>query len=351
MSTYVLSKEESHRINILKYISIILVVYIHSYVEEVNFADGTDTLFLPWWLLSLENLVSKVIAKCAVPMFFLISSILLFKTQRSYKKTITGKIRSLLIPYLIWNSFWIIVFILLQSLSFTAPFFSGSNITIMQSSVTEWLELYGIGPSLPYPHAYPLWFMRDLMVITPCFPFIGKIASKFSKPLLICSVVLLLAPINFPLKQAILWFCLGACIVNLQIHITVLDSIAMWKISLFYILCASITLIAEHSITYNLFIFVSLGYWARLSKCIFDCKISRNIFINLSEWTFIIYVAHELTLSSLKKVCLRILPTEPIWLLIEYLAIPIIVIAGCSIVGVVFKKTAPNLYSILTGAR
>lgn len=353
MNTYVLTKEESQRLNILKYISIILVVYLHSYATNVNFADGTNALSLPLWLLSLEELISQVIARCAVPMFFLISSILLFKIQRNYKKTISDKIRTLLIPYLIWNSFWILVFILLQSLSFTAPFFSGSNTPIMQSSITEWLKLYGIGfsDSIIYPQDYPLWFMRDLMIVTLCFPIIGKVANKFTMPLLIGSVVLLIIPVNFPLKQAILWFCLGACFVNLQIHMTILDGIAMWKISLFYVLCALVTLITKNTVIDNCFIFVGIIYLVRLSKYIFDIKKVKNIFIKLSEWTFIVYVAHELTLSSLKKVCIRLLPTEPMWLLSEYLFLPIIVIAGCSFLGVILKKVSPKAYSISTGAR
>lgn len=351
MRTYVLSKEESDRLNILKYISIIFVVYIHSYAINVNFSDETYNLQLPWWLLSLENFLSQVIARCAVPMFFLISSILLFKTERRYKKTIIRKVRTLLIPYLIWNSFWILVFILLQSLSFTAPFFSGSHTPIMQSSVSEWLALYGVGLSLPYPQDYPLWFMRDLMVVTLLFPIIGNIARKFPKSLLVFSIALLLVPIDFPLKQALLWFFVGACIVNLGIHITIFDGLVMWKFSLLYVSCAFFTLIVNYTIIDALFIFIGITYWIRVSKYIFDLQNTRSLFLKLSRWTFIIYAAHELTLTSLKKVCIKLLPAQPIWLLIEYLALPIVVIAGCSVVGYVFKKIAPNLYSISTGAR
>lgn len=351
MDTYVLSKEESDRFNILKYIAIIFVVYIHSYAIEVNFADGTNNLFLPQWLLLFENLISQTIARCGVPLFFLISSILLFKKQREYKATIKVKIRTLLLPYLIWNSFWIFVFILLQNLSFTSPYFSGSNTPILQCSFSECLELYGIGLNLPYPQDYPLWFMRDLMLITLCFPIINKVSNKFPKQLLVVSVVLLLVPVDFPLKQALLWFCLGACIVKLNIHITLLDGVAMWKFSLIYIFCALVTLMTDSGIIDVLFIFSGIIYWIRVSKSIFDCHRIRTFFLQLSKWTFMIYVAHELTLTSLKKICLRLLPTEPIWLLIEYIFIPVVVIIGCSIVSAVLKRIAPKIYSILTGAR
>ena len=92
LDTYTISKEESERINCMKFIAIVFVVYIHSYAVDVNFADGTKTLYLPKWLLLFEELISQTISRCGVPLFFLISSILLFKKQRNYTETIKGKI-------------------------------------------------------------------------------------------------------------------------------------------------------------------------------------------------------------------------------------------------------------------
>ena len=134
MNTYILTKEESDRFNILKIISIIFVVCIHSYAIVENFANGSNSMSVPEWLFFIEYLFSQVISRCAVPIFFLISSILLFKTQRDYKRTVKSKLKTLLIPYVIWNSFWIIVFILLQNMSFTARFFSGNSTPVLQKS-------------------------------------------------------------------------------------------------------------------------------------------------------------------------------------------------------------------------
>ena len=351
MNTYILSREESSRINILKYIAIIFVVYIHSYAMYVNFADGTNTFYLPWWLVFFENLVSQTIAQCGVPLFFLTSSILLFKKQRDYKATIQGKIKSLLIPYLIWNSFWIFIFVVLQNLNFSAPYFSGNNTPILDSSFSEWLALYGIGFRLPYPQDYPLWFMRDLMLVTLLFPVIEKIADRFPKLLFAGAVITLIIPADFPLKAAFLWFCIGACIVKLQIHMTLFDSISIWKLFLFYAICASIKMMVNWHIINVLFIYIGIVFWLRVSKSIYNCEKAKNIFLRLSTWTFMIYVAHELTLSSLKKICFRLLPTEPIWLLTEYLLLPIVVIIGCSIAGAILKRATPKLYSVATGAR
>ena len=119
---YIISDEEKDRIKIVKFIAIIFVVYIHSHATEVKFSDGINAFYLPVWLQVIEDGLSEVIARCGVPIFFLISSILLFRSERSYGATIKRKIKTLFVPYLIWNTFWIVVFIVIQSIPFTAVY-------------------------------------------------------------------------------------------------------------------------------------------------------------------------------------------------------------------------------------
>ena len=69
MSIYHLSKEESERVRIVKYIAIVMVVYFHSYTTGVNFLDGTSVLALPVWLQAIEKGLSQVIAGCNVQIF------------------------------------------------------------------------------------------------------------------------------------------------------------------------------------------------------------------------------------------------------------------------------------------
>lgn len=349
MKNYLLSEEESCRINIIKFIAIIFVVYIHSYAPEAYFADEASTLYLPDWLQLFEDCMSRTISMYSVPIFFLISSILLFKTQRNYGKTIKSKMKTLLVPYLIWNTFWIVVFIILQSLSFTSVYFSGSHTPILQCTLVEWLGLYGIGEL--YPQDYPLWFMRDMMVVVLLFPLIWKLVDKFPKASLIISVILLVIPVSVPFKTALLWFVVGACVIKLQIHIDKIDNVSMWKFSILYTICTLITLLTSISIVRNLYIFIGIAYWARVSKAIYNNVKLRNVFLALSKWTFMIYVFHEMTLSSVRKLCFRLFPTEPMWLFMEYVLIPVFIIAWCIVAGKIFKRLLPTIYRISMGER
>lgn len=66
---------------------------------------------------------------------------------------------------------------------------------------------------------------------------------------------------------------------------------------------------------------------------------------------FFVYVTHELTLSSLRKVLHKVLPTSALCLLLQYIFLPIIVIVGCIIIGAILKKLFPRLYGLVTGMR
>lgn len=346
---YHLTKEESDRIRIIKFIAIILIVYLHSYTAEVNFSDGTDTVYFPTWLWIFEEGMSQIVSRCGVPIFFLISAILFFKSDQSYSNVIRKKAKTLLLPYFIWNTFWIAVFIILQNLPFTTVYFSGNNTSILQCSLKQWFGLYGIGQE--YPHCYPLWFVRDLMVVTLLFPIIKATVNRRPQMMLGLGIILTIIPFGFYGKAALSWFIIGASMVKLQIHITSFDHISISKISVVYFGGIVISLLTDISILRNIFILVGIIFWIRLTKEIYHNENIRINLLRLSEYTFIIYVLHELTLSSVRKVCIRLLPTSPVWLFSEYVLIPVFVITGCMAAGIIFKKLIPGLYMLSTGGR
>lgn len=349
LSMYNLSKEESERIRIVKFIVIVLVIYHHSYTTGVEFSDGTSVLDLPGWLQAIQKGMSQVIAVCNVQIFFLLSAILLFRSQQRYGSVLKKKIRTLLLPYLIWNTFWVAVFVVLQGLPFTTAYFSGNYTPILQSSVKEWLGLYGIGRS--FPHCYPLWFVRDLMVVVLVFPAIKKVVNRFPRIMLFIGILLTVFPFSFYGKTALAWFLVGAAVVKMKIHMTVLDRISMTKISAVYLVGALVTFLLDAGAVRSVFILTGVLFWVRISREIYARESIRKGFLWLSQWTFMIYVLHELTLSSIRKVCLRLLPTSPGNLLLEYLLIPISVMTGCILTGMILKKCMPRLYLFVTGER
>lgn len=344
-----MTKEESDRIRIVKWIAIVMVVFLHAYTTEVSFADGINAAALPEWLLLLETGVSQIIARCGVPIFFLFSAVLLFRSEYSYREVIRKKIRTLLVPYLIWNTFWIAVFAVLQSLPFTAAYFSGSNTPILQCSLKEWFGLYGIG--MEYPQCYPLWFMRDLTAVMLIFPLIKRAADKYPKAMFGIGAAVWILPLSFWEKTALAWFLIGAAVVRMKYHLMFFDKYSMLKITGLYFGVAAVSLFWDHPVIRNISVLLGIVFLLRLSKEIYGRENLRRNFLRLSEWVFMIYVLHEMTLSSVRKLCFRLLPANPLFWFLEYLLIPIMVIVGCILAGMIFKRLLPGMYRIATGER
>lgn len=140
MEPYVISPRASQRLNLSKLWFAFMVVFIHSYQDGVNMAGGSVTFETPRWLEMLKFLGSEVIPRCAVPGFFLIAGVLLFRKPFTWKDNMRKKCRSLAVPYLLLNTLWIMFYILCQSIPATAVFFSKER--ILDWGPGEWLEGY-----------------------------------------------------------------------------------------------------------------------------------------------------------------------------------------------------------------
>ncbi len=111
----------------------------------------------------------------AVPIFFFISGYLFFKGLEEWNTSVwIGKlkkrVRTLLVPYLVWN----LLSILVQFLSDNkAALLEGMppNIGVWFQTIGGWRVLWGTG-HLGLPHNAPLWFIRNLMLLAVFAPVI-----------------------------------------------------------------------------------------------------------------------------------------------------------------------------------
>lgn len=114
---------------------------------------------------------SSILATTAVPLFFFIAGFLFFYKLKNfgfneYKSNSYKRIKSLLIPYIIWNFIVIIIFYL-KDLYF--PQFTSGKYELMQNlSFKELLLCFWNFDDSSLPKCYQFWFIRDLMVVFFC---------------------------------------------------------------------------------------------------------------------------------------------------------------------------------------
>ena len=338
----------------LKVFATIFVVFIHSYTTAVTFADGGLLVAQPAWLMNFEFAISQVVSRCGVPIFFLISSILLYRKSRDYLPMLKQKVITMLFPYLLWNSFWIVVIYIFQSIPQTKAFFSGFQVSITNASLTDLLQLYGFGQTMPLD--YPLWFLRDLMIVTLFYPVIAYLTKRAPKSLLIGSLLLIVFPVDFFLKAALSWTLVGACAVELQLRMANVDSLPMPIVFGSYVSLAAVIVFLNYkgvSLASLVSILNILGilFWVKVTKYLFSDKRLTDMLVRFASWSFIIYVSHELTLTGIKKICYKVMPNDPHIALLLYLLIPIFVITLSVGAGKLTKRFAPKFYGVITGGR
>ncbi len=144
---------------------IVLVTYAHSYGQV---AEDFNLLTSDWNTYEfLKLLVSQTLVKVAVPVFFIISGYLFFANVdkwnfQVYRSKMLRRIKTLLIPYIVWN---LLMAVKLKTFSWNM-FWTYWNPAGIQ------IDWFGHEQLMTAPANMPLWFLRDLIIVSLLTPII-----------------------------------------------------------------------------------------------------------------------------------------------------------------------------------
>lgn len=358
---YEIDEHESNRITIVKGLLIVLVVFIHSYREEVTFLEGNVILSVPVWLEWLKYTLSQVIARCAVPAFFLISSILLYRKEFTWKQNMVKKMNTILVPYLLLNSFWILFFYFAQFIEFSDLYLVTPQSQIGQWGLIGWLDAYFGNFIDEYPALYPMWFLRDLFLLNAAALLIKKCVDAFPRLVLLLIAAMWLLPIPIPLiggtelsGQSVVFFILGYYVVKYDLHIRQLDA---WRGSAFILLYTGAVLLAVATREYvfhyticHITILIGIVGIARLSRRL-EAGAGKACYMRFARYSFCVFAFHEMGLTIMTKLLTQWLPQNAWVQLLEYLVLPILIICICVGFGMALRRIAPGFYQVLVGRR
>ena len=186
---------------------IVLVTFAHSYGHV---AEDFNLLTSDWSTYDfLKLLVSQTLVKVAVPVFFIMSGYLFFSNVKEwnfnvYRQKMLRRAKTLLIPYLIWN---LLMVLKLKTISWS---FFWNYI----SEAGRQIDWFGAEHYLVAPANMPLWFLRDLIVVSLLTPIIYIGLRKLGYWLIVILTILYLSGVCpfFPglSAYAIYFFMLGA---------------------------------------------------------------------------------------------------------------------------------------------
>ena len=333
----------------ISFILSILVFLIHSYFIQ----DTGDNSLISIINHKTSFFFSRSITQFAVPMFFILSGISFFKgyDNKKYPTKIKSRLFTLVIPYLLWNTVWLIweVVTSFSALS-ESSVLNGLNLV----DILKGIFFYGCNP--------PFWFIFDLIVFSFAAPVVFLIIRN--KYIGIASVVFLsissyfgihLPASVFYYPTAIVFYILGALIGYHYFDFACMKSSRTMQIGSviflgLYILIKTFVPQKFHIYNYTaeaiVFILSSFALWNIAD--IFIEKIKPRAIYRRS---FAVYAMH-LNVAGIVLKILSVFVPQSKWLEIPKLMF--VIISTLLIINLVcsfLEKFLPKIYSIFMGNR
>ncbi len=359
-------------LNTLRFPLAVVVVIVH--VFSSNYIDGYQFADSPLFEKT-NTFVLAFLKGVSVPIYFFISGYVFFiaKSGRfdlsTYRNKIKNRIRTLLIPYLIWNG----IAIIFELIKFIPPFTNildntiESNITLKSILSAFWMYGGNLTKSIPdisvYPINHALWFIRDLMIVVICSPLVHFCIRKTKIiSLLILGGLYIYAPYStsahFPqLSTAFLFFSLGAYLSIFNFDLVAICKklvypaliIYLLNSTLFYVISSTHHNEANVLKTINTFICIPMAFGIT-SLLLEKQKIKCNAF--LSSASFFIYISHCLIVRKLKILLFMLInPSTEYGIILIYILTIILTIGLLLADFAIMRRYTPRLLSFIAGRK
>lgn len=345
-------------ISILRFPLILMVIYIHIINEDVTpvrLSMDADNLYH-----LIYSTISQNFGRTVVPSFFVFSGFLFFMKFKDtfslniYMVQIENRWKSLFIPYLFWNIAMVLIILLKNKIVLSIGGHPDDfYFSVKGSSVYDMLW--------KAPIDYPLWYLRDLLIMalfSPFFFVLKKYLKLFGLALLL---IFYLSCIEIPIPgfsaTAIFFFGLGS-------YITIDPSAFVNFINKFclFLIIGMLTFLALA--TYNNgkplyeFIIRCFTIFGTFSIIYLGNKLQnrekiKNLLIDLSNTVFFIYAIHIIYIINWSKGTFAKINffNNGYGQIIGYFLLPLVVVAACLLIYYLMKKLIPKFLNYIVGGR
>ena len=350
-----MNAEFSNLIKAARFPLVCLVVLVHSPLAafpEVIWGDFSAT--------NIYNFVTQCLShnygEMSVCVFFFFAGILFFNGMESFSwRWCLGKwrdrVHSLLIPFICWNLLMVAAIALKNSIFGLLGHYSAEEMEFVSPAhIHQWFLA---------PINYPLWFVKDLMVMVIVAPLLYYIVSilKNWSPVLLAIIYALPWEPTLVSTRAIFFFSMGAwCSLA---DFDVLRFCRKFRVP-GHILAAATLLLATftnaspiHGCTQKLFFPFGLISFLNIIDAVTAGRASVQAKLqSLSASVFFIYAAHEIyILGWTKGICLRLFGESLPAMYIRYFLVPVIVVAVCYGLFRLLQRVTPKALAFLCGGR
>lgn len=350
----------------IQLISFVLAVFIIIRHNSSVYNYNSDLV------LKLYDSFKYSITEIAVPLFFIISGFNFFNgfSIDIYKRKFKSRIKSLLIPYWIWNVLFCIFNIIISQDFFSQYFIGRSKFEVTPLNVVLGC-LYHMGCNSQF------WFVFTLMVcvlINPVFYYILK--NKYVGCVSLIALYVALVFFHFKLPSyffyrtdAFLYYFIGAYLgLHCSSHFTSINMLNINSKDLcsssnnsnckdiltivtfaLMLLLSMILLIPElhDGIRVIVILIVSYSFW----NVSYLCKFINIKWLPQGGTIFLMYAAHGIIQPIIVKILYLLLPKYDFISVINFVLAVGITVALCCLIRLVTKRYLPFVDKLITGWR
>lgn len=205
MNDHSYNQRLSEAITWLRFPLIFLIILLHCY--SVQRLEGSHEAYF-----KVAYPFYNWMGETGVPGFFFISGYLFFLSKKSYALKLETRLHTLLIPYLLWNTLLILLYVLAYAIGYPQEIYGRS---IADYDFIDYLRLYWDRGAFDngnfVPLLCPLWYIRNLLVMSLLSPLLYYII-RYARELFLVAIAVwwLTTYHNAFIPQTVLFFSLGA---------------------------------------------------------------------------------------------------------------------------------------------
>lgn len=342
------------RLATIRFPLILLLVLFHNERGAEFGARLHDSPIAAWFV----NLMAHGADGVRNPTFFLISGYVFFKSVRPtaawFKRKLASRVRTLLVPLVLWNLLAIVVLAAVQALHLPAlSQESAWSAPVLGHTPGELLQAIVALPS-GQPLVYPLWFLRDLFVLMLVSPVLYACirATRGWSTAVLFLIWAAALPLPTVSSDALFFFAIGSHVAIANRSLFTLDRLGpLALIGWFLLRCfggVDVTGPAAHKAVALVGV-VAVLY---VSGWLVQQRRWNSAIARVDKYTFFFFAAHEPLLTVCRKAVFRIVdPRSPIGLVLWYIGIVVGVLTILIVAFHFAERNLPRLLSLMTGSR
>lgn len=338
-------KDLRNRIYWLNAVFSILVIWVHSFNAELFLGVGEEAAFVQ----RVEMVLGQQLGQIAVPGFFMISSFLFY---RNFSWSCLGakwksRIKSVLIPYLLWNFLYYAAYAAASRLPAAAALLGKDPVPVTAGELARALILYAYNPVF--------WYLYQLILLIALAPLLyGVLKNVWSGGAVLALILLAIwKNWNFPhLNMDALFYYSAAAYWTLH---TKKEGEGRRTVRTVLLLLGGLWLYLEgrpgSRIYMTPFYTVMLRFWGVCAVCFFAVLLPLPRAREWMKHSFFLYAIHFAWVRLINKGAALLLPAVLQAALGTFFLMPFFMVMISMILRKVMQAAVPGIYCVLSGGR